>query len=173
LEPAWARSRGARLVIAPPLRGAGGGRVRRAPATPAAAVGAAPGPGAAPAASAAPLRSRPPRSHWAPPPPPPTLPKVNTLVMPPEKHIAAPKDDLLASLRGRLPEPDQAQFDDLVTLMEGVASFDFMDLKERMRTNFLPFASGAKNQVRRGVGRGPASQRWRVSRQGAAAGGGG
>jgi hypothetical protein len=99
----------------------------------------------------------------APPAPPPLrrarLPaQVNTLVMPPEKHISVHKDDLLAALRARLPERERGQFDDLVTLMEGVASFDFMDLKERMRSNFLPFASGAKNQV--GAQRGAPRTRW-------------
>lgn len=68
--------------------------------------------------------------------------------MPPEKHISVPKEEVLLALRNRL-GGDGAKFDELVHLMEGVASFDFMDLKDRMRTNFLPFASGARNQVRR------------------------
>ncbi len=67
--------------------------------------------------------------------------------MPPEKHISVVKQDLLAALKNRLAPADQGRFDDLVKLMEGVASFDFMDLKSRMRTNFLPFASGARNST--------------------------
>ncbi|GBG00002.1 hypothetical protein Rsub_12729 [Raphidocelis subcapitata] len=67
--------------------------------------------------------------------------------MPPEKHIAVPKEELLRALRARLPDGERPAFDELAKLMEGVASFDFLDLKERMRTNFLPFASGAKNQI--------------------------
>ena len=74
--------------------------------------------------------------------------------MPPEKHISVPKVQLLAALKGKAEAAPAAagggeQFDELVKLMEGVASFDFMDIRERMRHNFLPFASGARNQVRR------------------------
>jgi hypothetical protein len=68
--------------------------------------------------------------------------------MPPEKHISVPKGELLRALRARLPDGDRAGFDELAKLMEAVSSFDFLDLKERVRHNFLPFASGAKNQVR-------------------------
>lgn len=67
--------------------------------------------------------------------------------MPPEKHISVPKDELRKSLKNRLDLAERAKFDDLVKLMEGVASFDFVDLKHRMRANFLPFASGARNQT--------------------------
>lgn len=67
--------------------------------------------------------------------------------MPPEKHISAPRDQVLMALRASLPESERARFDELAALMEGVAAFDFVDVKERMRTNFLPFASGARNQV--------------------------
>ena len=97
--------------------------------------------------------------------------------MPPEHHISVPKAELLLALRRRLAAAGNSaggaapggeisaaadatttgggggagsggEFDDLAKLMEGVASFDFIDIKERMRTNFLPFASGARNQAR-------------------------
>lgn len=61
--------------------------------------------------------------------PSPCIKQVDTLVMHPDKHISVPNPELLAALRNRLPEGDQQQYDDLVKLMEGVASFDFMDLK--------------------------------------------
>ncbi len=67
--------------------------------------------------------------------------------MPPEKHISVPKEELRLALKNRLELSDRARFDDLVKLMEGVASFDFVDLKQRMRANFVPFASGAKGEV--------------------------
>lgn len=67
--------------------------------------------------------------------------------MPPEKHIPVPKPQLLAALARRLPEADAPHWAELALLMEAVASFDFHDLKQRMRSNFLPFASGAKGQV--------------------------
>jgi hypothetical protein len=49
--------------------------------------------------------------------------------MHPDKHVSLPSEELLAALRGRLAPDDRPKFDDLVKLMEGVASFDFMDLK--------------------------------------------
>ncbi|GBF88981.1 aminopeptidase [Raphidocelis subcapitata] len=73
--------------------------------------------------------------------------RVNTLVMPPEKHISVPKEELRLALKNRLELSDRGHFDDLVKLMEGVASFDFVDLKHRMRSNFLPFGSGARNKA--------------------------
>jgi hypothetical protein len=67
--------------------------------------------------------------------------------MPPEKHISVPKEELRLALKNRLELSDRSQFDDLVKLMECVASFDFVDLRQRMRSNFLPFGSGAHNQA--------------------------
>ncbi|KIY98788.1 hypothetical protein MNEG_9171 [Monoraphidium neglectum] len=73
--------------------------------------------------------------------------RVNTLVMPPEKHISVPKNELRLALKNRLELTDREMFDDLVKLIEGVASFDFVDIKRRMRANFLPFACGARGEA--------------------------
>ncbi|KAI8462870.1 MAG: hypothetical protein J3K34DRAFT_527436 [Monoraphidium minutum] len=73
--------------------------------------------------------------------------RVDTLVMPPEKHISVPKNELRLALKNRLELSDRARFDDLVKLMEGVASFDFVDVKRRMRANFTPFACGARGEA--------------------------
>jgi len=67
--------------------------------------------------------------------------------MPPEKHISVPNDELRRALKNRLELSERTKFDDLVKLMQGVASFDFVDLKSRMRANFGPFASGARGEV--------------------------
>lgn len=67
--------------------------------------------------------------------------------MPPEKHISVPKNELRLALKNRLELSDRAMFDDLVKLMEGVASFDFVDVKRRMRENFLPFACAARGEA--------------------------
>jgi hypothetical protein len=63
--------------------------------------------------------------------------------MPPEKHISVPKEELRLALKNRMELSDRAHFDDLVKLMEGIAAFDFVDLKHRMRSNFTPFAAAA------------------------------
>lgn len=73
--------------------------------------------------------------------------QINTLVCPPEKHISVETAELKAAIKNRLALADRAVFDDLCKLMSGVAEFDFVDLASRIRTNFLPFASGAKHQI--------------------------
>lgn len=72
---------------------------------------------------------------------------VNTLVCPPEKHISVESAELKAALKARLDLADRAQFDQLAKLMEGIANFDFYDLKRRMKENFLPFATGARHST--------------------------
>jgi hypothetical protein len=72
---------------------------------------------------------------------------VDQLVVAPQRHISVDASELKAALRSRLPMEERPDFDDLCKLVEGVASFDFWDLKRRMREEFLPFASGAKNQT--------------------------
>jgi hypothetical protein len=72
---------------------------------------------------------------------------VDQLVVAPQRHISVDASELKLALRGRLPVEERPDFDDLCKLVEGVASFDFWDLKRRMREEFLPFASGAKNQT--------------------------
>lgn len=74
-------------------------------------------------------------------------PRVDTFVMPPEKHVSVDAHELKMAIKNRLELEDRVVFDDLCKLMEGVANFDFFDLKDRMRTNFLPFASGARNSI--------------------------
>ncbi|KAF6257530.1 hypothetical protein COO60DRAFT_1701817 [Scenedesmus sp. NREL 46B-D3] len=74
-------------------------------------------------------------------------PRVDTFVMPPEKHVSVDSHELKMAIKNRLELEDRVVFDDLCKLMEGVANFDFFDLKDRMRTNFLPFASGARNSI--------------------------
>lgn len=74
-------------------------------------------------------------------------PQINTLICPPDRHVSVSNPELKAALKNRLQLEHRAMFDDLCKLIEGVANFDFFDLKQRMRTNFLPFASGARNQI--------------------------
>lgn len=71
--------------------------------------------------------------------------KVNTFVHPPERHISVDPHELKMAIKNRL--EDRRSFDELTKLMEGVANFDFFDLKQRMRNNFLPFSSGANNTI--------------------------
>ena len=68
---------------------------------------------------------------------------VTTIVMPPERHISVPKDELRLALKNRVEVADRPKFDDLAKLLEGVAAFDFVDLKQRMRASFRPCGSGA------------------------------
>jgi hypothetical protein len=72
---------------------------------------------------------------------------VNQLVVAPERHISVDTNELRLALKNRLELDQREAFDDLCKLMEGVANFDFFDLKRRIRQSFLPFAAGAKNQV--------------------------
>lgn len=65
--------------------------------------------------------------------------------MPPEKHISVPKDELRRALQARIELPDRGPFDELSKLIEGVAAFDFADVKRRMREGFLPFAAGGRS----------------------------
>eukprot|EP00882_Tetradesmus_deserticola_P018152 GHRQ01019478.1.p1 GENE.GHRQ01019478.1~~GHRQ01019478.1.p1 ORF type:complete len:266 (+),score=104.64 GHRQ01019478.1:211-1008(+) len=74
-------------------------------------------------------------------------PRVDTFVMPPEKHVSVESHELKLAIKNRLELEDRDVFEDLCKLMEGVANFDFFDLKDRMRNNFLPFACSARNSI--------------------------
>jgi hypothetical protein len=121
---------------------------RRVSAAGGASAGATQAAGRAPPGASAPDRSWR-RACRQPPPPVPSPPprKVTTLVMPPEKHISVPKEELRLALKNRMELSERAHYDDLVKLMEGIASFDFVDLKHRMRSNFMPFATGARGDA--------------------------
>ncbi len=69
------------------------------------------------------------------------------MVCPPEKHISVETSDLLNAIKNRLHLEQRASFEELAKLMAVVGEFDFFDLKLRMRRDFLPFASGSRNEV--------------------------
>jgi hypothetical protein len=48
-----------------------------------------------------------------------------------EKHVSVDAHELKMSIKNRLELEDRVVFDDLCKLMEGVANFDFFDLKDR------------------------------------------
>lgn len=48
-----------------------------------------------------------------------------------ERHISVDPHELKMAVKNRLELADRTQFDDLTKLMEGVANFDFFDLKQR------------------------------------------
>lgn len=54
-----------------------------------------------------------------------------TCLLPAERHISVDPNELKTAIKNRLELSDRAQFDDLTKLMEGVANFDFYDLKQR------------------------------------------
>lgn len=57
--------------------------------------------------------------------------QVDTFIAAPEKHISVDAQELKLALKNRLDLEDRVVFDDLYKLMEGVADFDFIDLKAR------------------------------------------
>jgi hypothetical protein len=59
------------------------------------------------------------------------VPRVETMVVAPEKHISIDAHELKMAIKNRLELEDRVLFDDLCKLMEGVSSFDFIDLKHR------------------------------------------
>jgi hypothetical protein len=48
-----------------------------------------------------------------------------------ERHISVDPHELKMAIKNRLELEDRHHFDDLCKLMEGVANFDFYDLKQR------------------------------------------
>lgn len=56
---------------------------------------------------------------------------VEAMVCPPEKHISVDSHELKVAIKNRLELEDREGFDDLCKLMEGVANFDFYDLRQR------------------------------------------
>jgi hypothetical protein len=56
---------------------------------------------------------------WSPPP------------RPAERHISVDPYELKVAIKNRLELCDRGMYDDLTKLMEGVANFDFYDLKQR------------------------------------------
>jgi hypothetical protein len=56
---------------------------------------------------------------------------LHVLTCPAERHISVDPHELKMSIKNRLELADRAKFDDLTKLMEGVANFDFYDLKQR------------------------------------------
>lgn len=57
--------------------------------------------------------------------------RVDTFIAAPEQHISVEAAELKQAIKNRLELEDRAVFDELCKLMEGVANFDFIDLKER------------------------------------------
>jgi hypothetical protein len=52
-------------------------------------------------------------------------------ILPAEKHVSVDSHELKMAIKNRLELEDRVVFDDLCKLMEGVANFDFFDLKDR------------------------------------------
>lgn len=48
-----------------------------------------------------------------------------------EKHVSVDGHELEMAIKNRLELEDRVVFDDLCKLMEGVANFDFIDLRDR------------------------------------------
>jgi hypothetical protein len=53
------------------------------------------------------------------------------IILPAEKHVSVDSHELKMAIKNRLELEDRVVFDDLCKLMEGVANFDFFDLKDR------------------------------------------
>eukprot|EP00879_Flechtneria_rotunda_P014418 GHRR01015066.1.p5 GENE.GHRR01015066.1~~GHRR01015066.1.p5 ORF type:complete len:119 (+),score=30.24 GHRR01015066.1:871-1227(+) len=70
---------------------------------------------------------------------------VDTFVCPPEKHISVTSSELKQAIKNRLELEDRGTFEELCKLMEGMANFDFVDLKFRCvtRTSMYVIQDGA------------------------------
>jgi hypothetical protein len=62
---------------------------------------------------------------------------LHVYTCPAERHISVDPYELKMSIKNRLELADREKFDDLTKLMEGVANFDFYDLKQRLVSAFV------------------------------------
>mmetsp|Transcript_19840 Transcript_19840/g.59942 ORF Transcript_19840/g.59942 Transcript_19840/m.59942 type:complete len:665 (-) Transcript_19840:1314-3308(-) len=76
----------------------------------------------------------------------PSEPGLQKVVCPPEHFISVASQDLARALRSNVDEKDRTAFAAFVRLVEATSQFEFLDVRNRLKKDFQPFAAGAARQ---------------------------
>ncbi|GAX75535.1 hypothetical protein CEUSTIGMA_g2978.t1 [Chlamydomonas eustigma] len=69
-----------------------------------------------------------------------------SIARPPERHIPVQFRDIYGIVKGSLSIGQRQLFEEICQLLESLFAQEFMNIRRRLKQNFLPFSAGAKGQ---------------------------